>query len=311
MAHFFLIVFRPSHQGPRNLIHWYCDIVWSMSCSYMIEEGICYMVVTQPAYPRELAFLFLSEVRDEFIMHVQERYGIDWQRQVEITDRPFAFVRFGELHVMLRSNNLCWTVCPPIAPNPQIPQFSESKKNLPIQSQQRTRRSCSKTWQIFETSWNKTLKRCSTEALSCQVCGCSDQQLCCLLICGTGLTWMFIWVFAGSWLSSHVSHPFRDVREVTAFVWSQQTTAVERKENEYVCAVETVSSPHCCCYDRCVCTVLALFAVSYSCYHSLDCEKWYNNINTFKIEASLPSRANCKLTSGGFCHLPKVYVVAV
>ncbi|KAJ1915408.1 SNAP receptor [Mycoemilia scoparia] len=54
---------------------------------YYIESGICYLCISDQAFPRKLAFSYLKELSDEFTMS----YG-DKAREPKI--RPYAFIKF-------------------------------------------------------------------------------------------------------------------------------------------------------------------------------------------------------------------------
>ncbi len=41
----------------------------------MISDGICYLTLTDKAYPKRLAFLFLEEISKDFVSELQEEYG--------------------------------------------------------------------------------------------------------------------------------------------------------------------------------------------------------------------------------------------
>lgn len=53
----------------------YMIIVLSFECSYLIDDGICYLTLTDKAYPKRLAFLFLEEVCKEFVDELKAEYG--------------------------------------------------------------------------------------------------------------------------------------------------------------------------------------------------------------------------------------------
>eukprot|EP00606_Chrysophyceae_sp_TOSAG23-5_P001440 GSChrysophyteH2.ASY1.ANO1.975.1 assembled CDS len=61
---------------------------------YVIENGICYMALTDKSYPKRLAFLFLEEISKEFEADLKLDHGDDWQRQVETVGRQYAFIKF-------------------------------------------------------------------------------------------------------------------------------------------------------------------------------------------------------------------------
>ena len=43
--------------------------------SYMIEEGICYLTLTDKTYPKRLAFLFLEDIAKEFVQDLKAEHG--------------------------------------------------------------------------------------------------------------------------------------------------------------------------------------------------------------------------------------------
>jgi vesicle transport protein SEC22 len=44
----------------------------------MIEKGICYLTLTDKAYPKRLAFLFLEEINREFESDLKSEYGDEY-----------------------------------------------------------------------------------------------------------------------------------------------------------------------------------------------------------------------------------------
>jgi vesicle transport protein SEC22 len=61
----------------------------------MINDGICYLTLTDKTYPKRLAFLFLEEISRDFVADLQEEYGDEWLRTVETVGRQYAFIKFG------------------------------------------------------------------------------------------------------------------------------------------------------------------------------------------------------------------------
>lgn len=53
---------------------------------YLIEYGVCYLVICDKSYPKKLAFAYLEELQKEF----HEKYG----NEVSRVDRPYALVKF-------------------------------------------------------------------------------------------------------------------------------------------------------------------------------------------------------------------------
>ncbi len=61
---------------------------------YIIENNICYLVLTDKAYPKRLAFLFLEEIHGSFVEELKEEHGEEWQSTVETIGRQYAFIKF-------------------------------------------------------------------------------------------------------------------------------------------------------------------------------------------------------------------------
>ena len=45
------------------------------SPSYLIENGICYLTLTEKSYPKRLAFLFLEEISHDFETELRAEHG--------------------------------------------------------------------------------------------------------------------------------------------------------------------------------------------------------------------------------------------
>ena len=61
----------------RSLLSFAKSILSAMifSSSYIVEEEVCYLTLTEKSYPRGLAFRFLEDVRDSFVSHLRTSYG--------------------------------------------------------------------------------------------------------------------------------------------------------------------------------------------------------------------------------------------
>ncbi len=77
---------------------------------YVIENGICYMALTDKSYPKRLAFLFLEEISKEFEADLKLDHGDDWQRQVETVGRQYAFIKFDRTIQKRRRECVCAAV---------------------------------------------------------------------------------------------------------------------------------------------------------------------------------------------------------
>ena len=65
----------------------------SPHCSYIIEEGICYLALCEEAYPSQLAFSYLNNLHTEFI----QQHG----HEVYKAQRPYFFIEFGKHDIMI------------------------------------------------------------------------------------------------------------------------------------------------------------------------------------------------------------------
>lgn len=64
---------------------------------YMIDNGICYLTLTDKSYPKRLAFMFLDEISREFEADLKGEHGDDWLRVVETVGRQYAFIKFDRI----------------------------------------------------------------------------------------------------------------------------------------------------------------------------------------------------------------------
>ena len=58
----------------------------SILCSYIIENGVCYLTLCDKTYPRSLAFLYLQDL--------QKKFDADFGAEVDTVGRPYAFIKF-------------------------------------------------------------------------------------------------------------------------------------------------------------------------------------------------------------------------
>lgn len=63
----------------------------------MIDNGICYLTLTEKSYPKRLAFLFLEEISREFEADLKAEHGDEWLRTVETVGRQYAFIKFDRV----------------------------------------------------------------------------------------------------------------------------------------------------------------------------------------------------------------------
>jgi vesicle transport protein SEC22 len=63
----------------------------------MIDNGICYLSLTEKSYPKRLSFLFLEEIAREFEADLRSEYGEDWLQTVATVGRQYAFIKFDRI----------------------------------------------------------------------------------------------------------------------------------------------------------------------------------------------------------------------
>ena len=65
------------------------DSFFYLFCSYIIENGVCYLTLTEKMFPSRLAFGFLEDIAKEF-----------WKQnssEIQTVVRPYSFIEFGRL----------------------------------------------------------------------------------------------------------------------------------------------------------------------------------------------------------------------
>ncbi|KAM6921099.1 vesicle-trafficking protein SEC22b-B isoform 1-T1 [Xenentodon cancila] len=58
----------------------------SMAFHYLIEKGVCYLVLCEASFPKKLAFAYLEDLQAEF----HEQHG----KKVPTVSRPYSFIEF-------------------------------------------------------------------------------------------------------------------------------------------------------------------------------------------------------------------------
>mmetsp|Transcript_1010 Transcript_1010/g.1505 ORF Transcript_1010/g.1505 Transcript_1010/m.1505 type:complete len:228 (-) Transcript_1010:62-745(-) len=75
----------------------------AFSFHYLMEGNVCYLVLMQRAYPKRLAFLYLSELHSKFVEYLQAEHGQhEWEQQLATVDRPYAYIKFDKQIQRLR-----------------------------------------------------------------------------------------------------------------------------------------------------------------------------------------------------------------
>lgn len=67
-------------------------------CSYLLQDGVCYLTLSDRSFPKRLAFLYLEEIHAGFVDELTRDNGDrDWRDTVTTVARPYAFIKFGAL----------------------------------------------------------------------------------------------------------------------------------------------------------------------------------------------------------------------
>ncbi|KAJ0059348.1 hypothetical protein NL108_015920, partial [Boleophthalmus pectinirostris] len=58
----------------------------NLNFHYLIAEGVCYLCLCEPSFPKKVAFGYLDDLHNEFF----DQYG----RRVSTVTRPYTFIEF-------------------------------------------------------------------------------------------------------------------------------------------------------------------------------------------------------------------------
>lgn len=70
--------------------------------SYVIEKGVCYLVLCEAAFPKKLAFAYLEDLQAEF----HEQHG----KKVPTVSRPYSFIEFGKSPRSLNNQSFIYSL---------------------------------------------------------------------------------------------------------------------------------------------------------------------------------------------------------
>jgi vesicle transport protein SEC22 len=59
---------------------------------YALEDGCAFLVMTDAAFPKRLAFGFLSDLHAEFVAHLRGAHGEAWRARVDTAGTAYAFM---------------------------------------------------------------------------------------------------------------------------------------------------------------------------------------------------------------------------
>lgn len=71
-----------------HLVSFLVPILFCSCFSYMIAQGVCYLLLCEASFPKKMAFAYLEDLHTEFF----DQYG----RRVPSVTRPYSFIEFGK-----------------------------------------------------------------------------------------------------------------------------------------------------------------------------------------------------------------------
>jgi len=63
---------------------------------YVITNGVIYLTLCDASYPKRLAFLYLEEISDGFVMELTRDHGDQWNDKIQTAARPYQFIKFDK-----------------------------------------------------------------------------------------------------------------------------------------------------------------------------------------------------------------------
>jgi len=62
------------------------------SLSYLIDQTICYLTLTEKTYPKRLAFLFLEEIAKDFVAELMDEHGDEYAESAYVSTIKFIYI---------------------------------------------------------------------------------------------------------------------------------------------------------------------------------------------------------------------------
>ena len=63
--------------------------------SLLLDQNLCYLVLTDRNYPNKLAFAFLDEIKTAFLVELHRDYGeSNWRMEVDTASRYYHFIKY-------------------------------------------------------------------------------------------------------------------------------------------------------------------------------------------------------------------------
>jgi vesicle transport protein SEC22 len=63
---------------------------------YMIINEVIFLTLSEKAYPKRLAFLYLDEISQGFVTELERDYGQSWRDKISTAARPYQFIKFDK-----------------------------------------------------------------------------------------------------------------------------------------------------------------------------------------------------------------------
>ena len=65
--------------------------------SLLLDQNICYLVLTDRNYPNKLSFSFLEDIKTEFLNALYAEYQDNWRNQIDTASRIYQFIKHDKL----------------------------------------------------------------------------------------------------------------------------------------------------------------------------------------------------------------------
>lgn len=67
--------------------------------NYCMADGLAFLVLTEVAYPKRLAFGYLTDLHAQFLEYLQATHGEGWRARVDTAAQAYAFLGFAKVRV--------------------------------------------------------------------------------------------------------------------------------------------------------------------------------------------------------------------
>ena len=86
---------RSARAAPNSNTHAGHPLAVARCRSYVIEDGVCFLALSERAYPKKLVYSYLADVHAAFVEELRAEKGDAWPSAVATASRAYFFLRFG------------------------------------------------------------------------------------------------------------------------------------------------------------------------------------------------------------------------